>query len=117
MEIKIIKNSKKDFTRKDKKLGINVLYPKFEAKTKFKNVDFEFSEDDYSSRSSITFKDKITPKNRLEYGEDFVTSDGKLLILRHKLDNKGRMIITEIEIFGKGSLSDINSSTRTRSKK
>lgn len=99
MKLKILKNSKKDYVRKDEK-GHNILYPKFKAKTEFEQMKLNFSRYDFHSRCSIEFGDTIfkIPKNRNPYGMDFVASDGSLILLRYKYSGKGEPIIDEIEI-------------------
>ena len=112
LEVKIVKDSEKDFRKKSKKLGVTILHPKFKAIGRFLNKKLDFSVDDYSSRLSVRFDEKIkVQKNRIEYGEDFIASDGSLVLLRYKLDHKGRKIITEVECFGAGSKKCVKHAT------
>ena len=104
LKIKIQKDCKKAFTRKIKTgtlKGCGVLYPRFEAKGKFLDKKLEFNEAENYSRIDIEFPQlhKLL-KKRIEYGMDFQTSNGDMLILKHKLDTKGNPIITSIEILG-----------------
>ena len=113
LDIKIQKDSKKDFTRKIKKgtlKGCGVLYSRFNAKGNFLDKKLEFNEAESHSRMSVEFPQlhKLL-KKRLEYGMDFPTSNGDLLILKHKLDTKGRPIITSIELIG--SSQNINNAS------
>lgn len=104
LNIKIKKDLKKDNRRKSKEFGVTISYPRFKAEGNFLDKKLEFSEDHFSSRLSVKFKESIKiPKNRREYGEDFVSSDGSLILLRFKLNNKGQKIITEFECFGGSS--------------
>ena len=100
LKIKIEKDAKKDFTKKSKD-GMNILYPKFNAKVEFDKVKMEFSDYDSHKRISMDFAESFRklPANRVEYGEDFSTADGRMLILRYKLDNRGNQVITSVEAF------------------
>ena len=99
MKLQIIKDSKRDYTRKNKELGVGVIYSKFKAKTKFKDINLEFEESEFHKRIGLEFKDIIKkPKNRVMYGEDFMTSGGDLIILHYFLNSKGKQIIKEVEI-------------------
>lgn len=99
LKVTILKDSKKDFSRKSKKNKWSVYYPKFNAKVEFFGVELEFSDYDSHKRIGMDFKElcKI-PKNRHEYGQDFMTSDGRLMIMRFKLDNRGKQVITRLEV-------------------
>ena len=105
LKIKIVKNAKKDCTRPSKIKGlgkIGILYSRFKAIGSFLGIKLEFSEGESYSRCSMNFGDGkgIVPANRKEYGTDFITADGKLAIMRFKLDSKGKQIITEFEVIG-----------------
>ena len=105
LEIKIIKNAKNDFTRKSKLAGlgdIKVLHSRFKAKGSFLGIKLRFTESKYTSRATMSFGDGkgMVPANRKEYGTDFVTADGKLAIMRFKMNSKGERVITEFEVLG-----------------
>lgn len=105
LKIKIVKNAKKDFTKPSKVKGlekIGILYSRFKAVGEFLGIKLEFSEAAHGSRASMNFGDGkgIVPANRKEYGTDFITADGKLAIMRFKLDSKGKRIITKFEVLG-----------------
>ena len=100
LSIKILKDSEKDYVKKSKKLkGISILHSRFKAKGKFLGIELEFDESESHSSMAVGFKE-VVPINRTEYGTDFVTSDGKLIILRYKMNSKGKMIVTSFEIIG-----------------
>lgn len=104
IKFKILKNNKKDAIKKSKIKGlkeINVCYPRFEAISNFDNKNINFIEHEFGTTYlTIDFKEKIKfPNNRIEYGEDFISSDEDLVILRYKYKGKDK-IITSIEIIG-----------------
>lgn len=104
LNIKTIKDSKKDFTRTIKEgslKGCGVLHPRFKAEGNFLDKKLEFSEAESYSMMNMKFPElhKLL-KKRIEYGMDFQTSNGDMLILKHKLDTKGNPIITSIELIG-----------------
>jgi len=101
IKFKIIKNKNKDFIRKDKSLG-NICYPRFEAEARFNKKKVIFKEHEFPiTYLIIKFPKKISiPKNRHEYGMDYASVGGDLIIIKYKYKGKQK-IITEIEIIGK----------------
>lgn len=98
LKVTILKDSKKDFTRKGKS-GFGVYYPKFRAKAEFYGTEIEFADYDSHKGIGMEFKELCKlPKNRQEYGQDFMTANGQLMIMIFKLDSKGKQVITSIEI-------------------
>ena len=105
LKIKIIKDSEKDYVRKSKVKGlgdIKVQHSRFHAKGEFMESKLEFHESEYHSNLEVSFDEVkgMVPPNRREYGTDFPTADGKLLIMRFKLDTRGERVITSFEIIG-----------------
>ncbi|MEK6895096.1 MAG: hypothetical protein AABX48_01095 [Nanoarchaeota archaeon] len=103
VKFQVLRNNKHDAERKSKSLGkeVKVLYPRYKAKAYFNDKIVEFEEHEWGvTYTTIRFNQKIKlPKNRNEYGEDYSSSGGDLIVLRYKLKNKEK-IITEIEIIG-----------------
>ncbi|KKN28620.1 hypothetical protein LCGC14_0852650 [marine sediment metagenome] len=102
-EFRIIKDLKKDYTRKER-IG-KVRYPRYKAELKLNDKKINFSEHDEGC-GNLTYTEtefdefvKI-PKNRLEYGEDYTAQNGDLVILRYKILSKNRKILTSIQIIG-----------------
>jgi len=100
LRLKILKDSKKDFVKKSKFGDIGILYSRFKAKGSFLGTKLRFTEGESYSKISMDFGNGKFPANRREYGHDFITADGKLIIMKFKLDSKNRQVITEFEVFG-----------------
>jgi len=101
VKFKVLKDNKKDFCKKDKKLDINVTYPKYEAKAEFDGKTIEFKKHELGvTYTIIKFKNKIKINKRYhDWGEDYASIGKDLVILHYKFKGK-RKIITEIEIIG-----------------
>ncbi len=110
LKIKILKDSKKDFTRKSKMKGlgdIKVQHSRFHATGEFLGAKLDFREASSHSNLEVSFPEAkgMVPPNRKEYGSDFTTADGKLMIMRFKMDTKGDRVVTSIDVLG-GSAGD-----------
>lgn len=110
LKIKILKDAKKDFVRKSKVKGlggINVQHSRFHATGEFLGAKLDFREASSHSNLEVSFPEikGMVPPNRKEYGSDFTTADGKLMIMRFKMDTKGDRVITSIDVLG-GSAGD-----------
>lgn len=102
IRFKIIKDNKKDTLRKSKFCkGAKVTYPMFEAKLEFNGKKIEFSEHDFGTTyTSIEFPKKVkVQKNRREYGDDYCSLGGDLVLLKYRLKGKSK-ILTSIDIIG-----------------
>lgn len=107
LKVKILKDAKKDYFRKSKMEGlgnIEVQHPRFHAKGEFMGTKIDFREASSHSNLEVIFPEVkgMVPPNRKEYGMDFPTIDGKLAIVRFKMDTKGDRVITSIDILGGG---------------
>lgn len=105
LKIKILKDSKKDFSRKSKLKGlgdIKVQHSRFHAKGEFLGAKLDFREAHSHSNLEVSFPETkgMLPANRKEYGSDFTTADGKLMIMRFKMDTRGERVVTSIDILG-----------------
>lgn len=98
-KFKVIKDNKKDF-RKKGKYG-NIIYPRYNSQLNFSNKKIKLSSHDFGiTYTNVDFNEKIKfQKNRIEYGEDFTSANGDIVILKYKYKGKNK-IITSINIIG-----------------
>lgn len=104
ISLKILKDKKKDTKKKSN--GMTFTYPMFKAKLIFNDKKIEFSKHDFGTTyTTIDFPNKVKiAQNRNEYGEDYCSLGGDLIILKYKLKGKDK-IITSIDIIGHDSES------------